>query len=61
MTPEGRVKAACLHYLEKRGITAWNNPSGALPTLSIAGGRFIAHSKGKDITGELPASVLKAI
>jgi hypothetical protein len=29
-TPEGRVKAGCLRYLAKRGITAWNNPSGAV-------------------------------
>jgi hypothetical protein len=30
MTPEGRVKSACLRYLERRGIMAWNNPSGAV-------------------------------
>ena len=34
---------------------------GALPTLSIRGGRFTARSKGKDISGELPAEALAAI
>jgi site-specific recombinase XerC len=34
---------------------------GALPTLSISGGRFAGHSKGKDISGELPAAALEAI
>jgi hypothetical protein len=29
-TPEGRVEALCLRYLEKRRILAWNNPSGAV-------------------------------
>jgi hypothetical protein len=30
LTPEGRVKAACLRYLERRHIRAWNNPTGAV-------------------------------
>ncbi|MEI6388852.1 MAG: site-specific integrase, partial [Spirochaetota bacterium] len=34
---------------------------GALPSLAIRGGRFIARSKGKDLTGEMPAPALAAI
>jgi integrase len=39
-----------------RGLRA-----GALPTLSIAAGKFTGHSKGKDISGTLPAAACKAI
>ena len=34
---------------------------GALPSLAIRAGRFTARSKGKDISGELPAVALTAI
>jgi integrase len=39
-----------------RGLRA-----GALPTLSITGGKFTGHSKGKDIAGQMPTAALKAI
>lgn len=50
------MEAAAVSVMAYRGLRA-----GALPTLSIAGGRFAAHSKGKDIAGELPPAALKAI
>jgi len=34
---------------------------GALPTLTISGGRFSGSSKGKNISGELPPATLEAI
>jgi hypothetical protein len=53
LTPEGRVKAACLRYLEKRGIKAWNNPSGCT---RIAPDRWLHFGKkgSADILGCLP-------
>ena len=53
MTPEGRIKAACLEYLQLRGIFAWNNPSGAV---RIGPGRFMRFGKvgSSDILGVLP-------
>jgi hypothetical protein len=52
-TPEGRVKAACLRYLGKRGIKAWNNPSGAV---EVRPGQWLRFDlKGSsDILGCLP-------
>ena len=50
------MEAAAAAVMAYRGLRA-----GALPTLSIAGGRFTGHSKGKDIAGELPAAAMKAI
>jgi site-specific recombinase XerD len=50
------MEAAATAVMAYRGLRA-----GALPTLSIAGGRFTGHSKGKDIAGELPPAALKAI
>ena len=50
------MEAAAASVLAYRGLRA-----GALATLSIAGGRFTAHSKGKEIDGELPQTALKAI
>jgi hypothetical protein len=52
-TPEGRIKAACLRYLKRRGITAWNNPSGAVQLRP--GHWFHFGKKGSaDILGCLP-------
>jgi hypothetical protein len=53
LTPEGRVKAACLRYLEKRGIKAWNNPSGCI---RVAPDRWVHFGKkgSADILGCLP-------
>ena len=50
------MEAAAASVMVYRGLRA-----GSLPTLSIAGGRFTAHSKGKAIAGELPAAAMKAI
>ncbi|MDR0475749.1 MAG: tyrosine-type recombinase/integrase [Treponema sp.] len=48
--------AAAAAIMAYRGLRA-----GALPTLSVTGGRFNGHSKGKDIAGELPAAAVDAI
>jgi hypothetical protein len=60
MTPEGRIKAACLRYLENRGIMAWNNPSGAV---RIRPGKFMSFGlKGSsDILGLLPGGRFLAV
>jgi hypothetical protein len=60
MTPEGRVKAACLRYLEKRGITAWNNPTGSC---RIAPDRWLHFGKkgSADILGLLPGGRFLAV
>jgi hypothetical protein len=52
-TPEGKIKAACLRYLEKRKIKAWNNPSGAV---EIRPGQWLHFGKtgSADILGCLP-------
>ena len=52
-TPEGRVKTAILRYLERRGIFAWNHPSGAV---RIAPDRWVSFGKkgSSDILGCLP-------
>jgi hypothetical protein len=52
-TPEGRIKAACLRYLERRGIMAWNNPSGAV---EVRPGQWLHFGKkgSADILGCLP-------
>jgi hypothetical protein len=59
-TPEGRVKAACLRYLEKRGILAWNNPTGAV---RIAPDRWLRFGKkgSADILGCLPGGRFLAV
>jgi hypothetical protein len=59
-TPEGRIKAACLRYLEKRGITAWNNPTGAV---RIAPDRWLHFGKkgSADILGCLPGGRFLAV
>ena len=56
-TPEGRVKAGCLRYLEKQGITAWNNPSGAV---EVRPGQWLHFGKkgSADILGILPGGRL---
>ena len=48
--------AAAVSIMAYRGLRA-----GALPTLSIAGDRFSGHSKGKDLSGRLPAPALDAV
>jgi site-specific recombinase XerD len=50
------VLAAASAVMAYRGLRA-----GALPSLSITGGRFSGHSKGKDISGELPTAAIDAI
>ena len=49
-------EAAAAAVMAYRGIRA-----GALPSLSISGGKFTGHSKGKDIAGEMPATAMAAI
>jgi hypothetical protein len=53
MTPESRIKATCLRYLERRGFFVWNNPSGAV---RIAPERWLHFGKkgSADILGCLP-------
>jgi site-specific recombinase XerD len=51
-----KYEGAAASIMAYRGLRA-----GALPTLSINGGRFTAQSKGKDITGNIPAQVLNAL
>ena len=54
LSPE--LAAAAAAVMAYRGLRA-----GALPNLSITGGRFTAHSKGKDISGKMPDYALDAI
>jgi len=60
LTPEGRIKADILRYLEKRGFFAWNNPSGAV---RIAPDRWVSfgHKGSADILGCLPGGRFLAI
>jgi len=60
VTPEGRIKAACLRYLEKRGFMAWNNPSGAV---RIAQDRWLHFGKkgSADILGCLSGGRFLAV
>jgi site-specific recombinase XerD len=53
LSPELAAAAAVMAY---RGLRA-----GALPTLSITGGKFTGYSKGKAIQGKLPAAALDTI
>jgi len=59
-TPEGRIKAACLRYLEKLQIMAWNNPTGAV---QITPGRWLHFGKkgSADILGCLPGGRFLAV
>jgi hypothetical protein len=60
MTPEGRVKAGVLRYLEKRRILAWNNPSGAV---QVRPGQWLHFGKkgSADILGILPGGRFLAV
>jgi hypothetical protein len=59
-TPEGRIKAACLRYLARQGITAWNNPSGAV---QVRPGQWLHFGKkgSADILGILPGGRFLAV
>jgi len=48
--------AAAVAVMAYRGLRA-----GALPTLSITGGKFSGHSKGKPIQGKMPPEAMEAI
>ena len=50
------LEAAAVSVMAFRGLRI-----GALPGMEITGERFKAHSKGKDISGELPGNALAAI
>jgi hypothetical protein len=60
MTPESKIKAACLQYMKKRGIKAWNNPTGAV---RITPNRWLHFGlKGStDILGLLPGGRFLAV
>lgn len=60
VTPEGRIKAACLRYLGKQRIMAWNNPSGAV---RMGPDRWVHFGKkgSADILGCLPDGRFLAI
>jgi len=53
LAPDVRAATAVLIY---RGLRV-----GALPSLTIRGGRFSGRSKGKDISGEMPTQAITAI
>jgi hypothetical protein len=53
LAPEDRAAAAVMLY---HGLRV-----GALPSLTLHAGRFMARSKGKDISGELPAEPIAAV
>ena len=53
LAPKDRAALAVMFY---RGLRV-----GALPSLTLRGGRFSAQSKGKSISGEMPAEALEAI
>jgi hypothetical protein len=60
MTPEGRVKAECLKYLDRCGLFAWNNPTGAA---QVRPGKFMHFGKAgsADIIGVLPGGRFLAV
>jgi len=60
LTPEGRIKADILRYLERHGFFAWNNPSGAV---RIAPDRWLSFGKkgSADILGCLPDGKFLAV
>ena len=60
MTPEGRVKAAILRYLERRGFFAWNNPSGTV-RITPEGWLHFGKKGSVDILGCLPGGKLLAV
>ena len=49
-------EAAAVALMALRGVRA-----GLLPTLSISGDRFFGRSKGKDVSGALPAQAIEAV
>jgi hypothetical protein len=59
-TPEGRIKAACLRYLARQGIKAWNNPTGAV---EVRPGQWLHFGKkgSADILGCLPGGRFLAV
>ncbi|MDR1785202.1 MAG: VRR-NUC domain-containing protein [Spirochaetaceae bacterium] len=59
VTPEGRVKAAILRYLEAAGIWAWNSPTGA----AKIDGRWVRFGTpgSADIIGVLPGGRFLAV
>jgi integrase len=50
------MEAAAVSVMAYRGLRA-----GALPALTVKDGRFFTHSKGKDISGELPKKAIDAL
>ena len=60
MTPEGRIKADLLRFLEIRGVFAWNNPTGAV---QVRPGQYMRFGKvgSADIIGVLPGGRFLAV
>ena len=60
VTPESRVLAGCLHYLQIRGIYHWRNSTGAV---RIGPERFMRFGKvgSSDILGCLPGGRFLAV
>jgi site-specific recombinase XerD len=56
LTALGPAPRAAAVVIARRGLRA-----GALPSLTIRAGRFTAQSKGKDISGTLPAEAFEAL
>jgi site-specific recombinase XerD len=50
------MEAVAVSIMAYRGLRV-----GALPSLSIVGNRYTAHSKGKDISGTFDPAIIKAI
>ena len=59
-TPESRVLAGCLHYLQAKGIFHWRNSTGCV---RVGPGRFIRFGKvgSSDIIGVLPGGRLLCV
>jgi hypothetical protein len=60
VTPEGRILAGCLRYLEVRGVYHWRNSTGAV---QIRPGRWYRFGKvgSSDILGILPGGRFLAV
>jgi len=60
LTTEGRIKAHCLRYLERRGIFSWSNATGCV---RVAPNRWVHFGKkgSADILGCLPGGRFLAI
>lgn len=60
VTPEGSIKAGCIHFLRQMGFYVWNNPTGAV---QLAPNRWLHFGKkgSSDIIGILPGGRFFAV